>query len=250
MTITLNGKKGVVTGGTTGIGFAAAEAMIANGAQVIVTGRNQGRLDDAVARLGPKATGVIAPAQDPDAPGAIADAVRARFGRIDFAFLNAGVSGPAPLGSIDAAAAAEQLQVNVIAPLMTAQALAALFNEGASVFLTTSNLDRLGMPGMAVYSASKAAVRSITRTLAAELKDQGVRVNSLAPGPVQTPIYGKLGLTEEQLAGMAEGVRAQVPLGRFADPAEIAGAAVFLASDASSFMLGEEITIDGGWSAL
>lgn len=250
MTHSLASKKGVVTGGTTGIGFAAAQMMIAAGAEVIITGQNQERLDDAVAKLGDKASGVLAPAQDPDSARAIADAVAARFGTIDFLFANAGVTWPAPLGQIDAENAAQQLAINVTGPLLTVQALQPYLVKGASVFFTTSDLNRKGVPGMAVYSASKAALRSIARTLAAELKDAGVRVNTIAPGPVETPIYSKLGLSEEQLNGMAEGLKAQIPMGRFGNPVEIAGAAVFLASDASSFMLGEEITIDGGWASL
>lgn len=250
MTYELSNKKGVVTGATSGIGYEAAKAMIDAGAEVIITGQNAERVHDAAQRLGPKAHPVVARSQDPEAAVRLADHVREIFGKIDFVYANAGVAWPAPVGSIEAVQAAEQLAINVTGPLLTVQALKPLLNKGASVFFTTSNLDRKGMPGMTVYSASKAALRSVVRTLAAELKEDGIRVNSIAPGPVQTPIYGKIGMPEDQMNEMATGILSQVPMGRFGAPEEIAGAAVFLASDASSFMLGEEITIDGGWSNL
>ncbi|MDJ0921151.1 MAG: SDR family oxidoreductase [Henriciella sp.] len=250
MTQTLSNKTALITGGTSGIGYAAAEAMLAEGARVIITGQNGDRVREAAARLGANVIGLVAPSQDASALTRLADDVRARFGGLDILFANAGVTWPAPLGQIDADQAAQQLAINVTGPLLTVQALRPVLNTGASVFFTTSNLDRLGMPGMAVYSASKAALRSVARTLAAELKDAGIRVNTIAPGPVETPIYSKLGMSEAELNEMASGVVANVPLGRFGKPEEIAGAAVFLASDASSFMLGEEITIDGGWSTL
>lgn len=250
MTYSLENKKGVVTGATSGIGFAAAKAMVDAGAELIVTGQNAERVHDAATRLGPKAHPVVAPSQDPDAAQRLAEHVKEIFGKVDFVYANAGVARPAPLGHIDPAQAADQLAINVTGPLLTVQAIKPLLNEGASVFFTTSNLDRKGVPGMAIYSASKAALRSIVRTLGAELKDDGIRVNSIAPGPVETPIYGKIGLPEDQLNDMASGILSQVPIGRFGKPEEIAGAAVFLASDASSFMMGEEITIDGGWSNL
>ncbi len=250
MSSQLTYKKGVVTGATSGIGFEAAKAMIDNGAEVIVTGQNPERVHKAANRLGPKAHPVVAASQDPDAAVRLAEHVKEIFGKIDFVYANAGVAWPAPLGAIESAQAAEQLAINVTGPLMTVQALKPLLNDGASVFFTTSNLDQKGMPGMAVYSASKAALRSVVRTLAAELKDNGIRVNSIAPGPIETPIYAKIGMPEDQMNEMASGIVTQVPMGRFGAPKEIAGAAVFLASDASSFMLGEEITIDGGWSNL
>ena len=250
MTETLANKTALITGGTSGIGYAAAEAMLAEGARVIITGQNADRVRHAAERLGPNATGIVAPSQDAEALTRLAGVVRDKFEGLDVLFANAGVTWPAPLGHIDAEHAAQQLAINVTGPLLTVQALQQVLNRGASVFFTTSNLDRLGMPGMAVYSASKAALRSVSRTLAAELKDQGIRVNTIAPGPVETPIYSKLGMSDAELNEMASGVVANVPIGRFGKPEEIAGAAVFLASDASSFMLGEEITIDGGWSNL
>jgi len=246
MTAVLQNKKALITGGTTGIGFATAKAMIEEGADVIITGQNTERVNTAVADLGSKAFGLTAASQDAETPARVVKAVKDRFGSLDILFANAGVSWPAPLGQIDASAVVQQMTINLVGPLMMVQALRPLLSRGASVFFTTSNLDRMGMPGLAVYSASKAALRSLARTLAAELVGQGVRVNTIAPVPIETPILGKLGLSKEDLGGMKEDIRSAVPLGRFGKPEEIAAAAVFLASDASSYMLGEEITIDGG----
>ena len=244
----LKGKRIVVTGGTSGIGYAAAEAMISEGAEVIITGQDAQRVEDASQALGDAATGLVAPSQQPDSADRIAAAAKERFGGVDVVFANAGVTWPGPLGDITAEAVAHQFAVNFTGPLLTIQALAPLMGEGGSIIVTTSSLDRAGMPGMAVYSATKAALRSLVRTCAAELAERGIRINSIAPGPIETPIYAKLGMPEEQLQGMSEFILTKVPQGRFGKPEEIAGAAVFLASDASTYMLGEEITIDGGWT--
>jgi NAD(P)-dependent dehydrogenase (short-subunit alcohol dehydrogenase family) len=149
-----------------------------------------------------------------------------------------------------AADAQRPFMVNATAPLLLVQALVPLMHQGGSIILNTSCLDGLGVPGMAVYSASKAAARSMARTLSAELKGRGIRVNAVAPGPTETPIYGKLGLSEDELSGMAAGIVGQLPIGRFAKPGEIAGAVAFLASDASSYVLGAELVVDSGWSQL
>ena len=246
MTATLQHKKALITGGTTGIGFAAAKAMIDQGAEVIITGQSEERLSHAVAHLGPKASGVAAASQDPETPARIAQAVEDSFGCLDVLFANAGACRLTPLGNIDAEDVAQLIAINVTGPLMLVQSLRPLLNRGASVFFTTSNLDRMGVPGMAAYSATKAALRSLVRTLAAELVEDGVRVNAIAPGPIETTIMAKTGQSESDLLLMKDQIRSSVPLGRFGEPEEIAGAVVFLASDASSFMLGEEVTIDGG----
>lgn len=248
----LEGKLALVTGGTTGIGRATAERFLQDGATVILTGKNPERLEEAqraLSALGPVG-GVDLDAEDADGPARVAAYVRSAHGRLDILFANAGVTWPAPLGQISATDAQRQFMVNVTAPLMLVQALQPLLGEGASVILNTSCLDDLGMPGMAVYSASKAALRSLTRTLAAELKDRGIRVNAVSPGPTETPIYSKLGLPADQLSGLAAGIMSQVPAGRFARAEEIAGAVAFLASDDSRYMLGAELVVDGGWSQL
>ena len=249
----LQGKIALITGATSGIGRATAERFLEEGVEgLVVTGQDEGRLDELHRALADHAhvLAVAWRAEEAADSAALAEAVRERFGRLDVVFANAGVTWPAPLGQIDAAQAQRQMMVNVTAPLILVQSLAPLMGEGGSIVLTTSCLNEVGMPGMAVYSASKAALRSLARTLSAELKDRGIRVNAVSPGPIETPIYGKLGMSEEQLDEMARGILAQVPAGRFGTAGEVAGATLFLASDASRFMLGEEIALDGGWSTL
>ncbi|MEM8800513.1 MAG: SDR family oxidoreductase [Pseudomonadota bacterium] len=246
----LMNKKAVVTGGTTGIGFASAKAMIAEGARVIITGQDAARVKGAANTLGEHAHGFVAPAQDPIAAEKLADEVATKFGKIDILFANAGVSWPGALADVTKENAEAQMAINFIGPLLTLQKMVPHLNNPASVIFTTSCLDQLGSAGMGVYSASKAALRSIARTYSAELKDQGVRINTIAPGPIETPIYGKLGMSEAEIGEMASEILKNVPLGRFGSADEIAEAVVFLASDGSRYMLGEEITLDGGWSNL
>lgn len=246
----LDGIRAVITGGTTGIGYAAAQRLIKEGARVILTGQDQGRVDEAIARLGNRAKGFVARAERPEDAAALADFVKVEFGGLDVLFANAGVTWPAPFEDVDLESLQGQMAINFAGPLFAVQKLAPLMGEGASVIFNTSNLNELGMPGMAVYSASKAALRSLARTLQAELGPKGIRVNTVAPGPVETPIYGKLGMPEEQLNAMAQQIVAKVPAGRFGKPEEIAGAVAFLASPDSSFMRGTEVTVDGGWSSL
>lgn len=247
----LSGKTALVTGGTTGIGRATAEAFIAAGAShVMITGQDMSRLEDAraaLARLGAaEITALRWRAEEAGDHGAVAERVAALPNGIDVIFANAGVTWPAPLGQIDADASQKQFLVNVIGPLMLVQALAPHVNAGGSIIMNTSCLNVLGMPGMAVYAATKAALRSLVRTLPVELGDRDIRVNAVSPGPTETPIYDKLGVSEEDLAATA----GHVPAGRFARPEELAGPALFLASDASSYLRGVEIPVDGGWSTL
>ena len=244
----LRGKTAVITGGTTGIGYAAAEAMSREGAKVVITGQDAKRVAEAARTL--DAVGVVVPSQDFASLDQLVDAVGEVGGRVDILFANAGVTWAAPFEQITPDNLNGQMAINFAGPFFLVQKLAPHLNDGASVVFTTSCLDQLGMPGMSVYSASKAALRSLARSLSAELKDRGIRVNTIAPGPIETPIYSKLGMSEDDLAAMAEGIKAQVPIGRFGTADEIAKVAVFLASDASSFMLGEEVTVDGGWSNL
>lgn len=250
----LNDKIALITGGTTGIGRATAEAFVREGVKaLIITGQDQDRLTaarDALASTGTSVTALQWRADVPDDSEAVAGRIKDEFGRLDVVFANAGVTWPAPLGHIEADAAQSQFMINVTGPLLLVQALSPLLSNGSSVVLNTSCLDVLGMPGMAVYSATKAALRSIARTLSVELGERGIRVNTVAPGPIETPIYGKLGMSDEELTEMSQAVVAKVPAGRFGQPAEIAAAVAFLASDGSSFMRGAEMAVDGGWSNL
>lgn len=249
----LDGKIGLITGGTTGIGFETAKHAFKQGAKAIaVTGQNEDRLasaKEALSSLGNVAA-IRWRADEPEDTEHLAGVLKDKYGSIDFAFANAGVCWPTPLGDISAEAVQSQMMVNLTGPLLLVQALVPIMPNGGAIVLTTSCLHQLGIPGYAVYSASKAALRSLARTLSAELKDRGIRVNTLAPGPFETPIHGKFGMEAAQLQDAKGHVAAMVPLGRFGQTDEIVDAAVFLLSDGSRYMLGEEISVDGGWSNL
>jgi len=240
----------VITGGTSGNGYAAAQAFLEEGAAVVITGQNQDRVDNAAKALGPHAEGVVADHTELAALDRLAREIESHHGRIDALFANAGVTWPATLDGITEEHVRDQFRVNFDGPLFTAQKLVPLMQSGSAIVFTTSCLNQLGLPSMAAYSASKAALRSLTRTLAAELKDQGIRVNAVSPGPIQTPLYSKFGMSDEELDEFAQGVAAQVPMGRFGQAEEIAGAVTFLASGQASYITGEEIAVDGGWSNL
>lgn len=237
-------KLALVTGGTTGIGRAAVERLRAEGARVILTGQDPDRVRTAAVELG--ATGVVADGLDDTAPARLVEAVDAAGGVLDIVFLNAGIVVASPTENDSRDAFRRQFAINLEAPYFLLQALLPRLSQGASVIVNTSCLDEMGMPGMAAYAATKAALRSLVRTWAAEFAARGIRVNAVAPGPVETPIYGKLGLPAEQLQGLAGGIVSKVPLGRFGAPAEIAGAVAFLASQDATFMTGSELTADGG----
>jgi NAD(P)-dependent dehydrogenase (short-subunit alcohol dehydrogenase family) len=242
----LAGKIAVITGGTSGIGRATAEEFVAEGAHVFIMGRRRAELDQAVAALGAGVTPVQGDVAQPDDLDRLYAAVRARRGRLDVLFANAGGGAFAPLGSITAADFDHTFDINVKGTLFTVQKALPLMGAGGSIILTGSTTGSTGTPAFSVYSASKAAVRNFARTWALDLKGTGIRVNVLSPGPTSTP--GLLGLanTPQEEQSLLDSLSAQVPLGRVGSPKEIAAAAVFLASDASSFMTGSELFVDGG----
>jgi NAD(P)-dependent dehydrogenase (short-subunit alcohol dehydrogenase family) len=241
----LDGKNALVTGGTAGIGLASARALAAEGAHVFLTGRNQSTIDAAVASIGSSATGIRSDVSDPTQLDAIVDAVTAHGGGLDAVFTNAGGGEFATLADVTVEHYLDTFNRNVAGTVFTVQKVLPLLNPGASVILSGSTSASKGIPSFGVYAASKAAVRSFGRTWAAELADRGIRVNTLVPGPVETP--GLVGLApaggEKQLL---ESLTADVTLGRIGQPEEIAAAVVFLASPASSFMTGSEMFVDGG----
>ena len=250
----LHGKTALITGATTGIGRAATQQFLDEGAvRLFVTGQDEGRLEalrgDLDAGDG-RVTALRWRAEMAEDAEAVRAAVARSDARLDLVFLNAGITWPAPFGQIDPGEAQRQFMVNVTAPLVLLQTLSPVIADGASVVMTTSCLDVMGKEGMAVYSASKAALRSLARTLSAELRDRRIRVNTVAPGPIETPIYGKLGMPAGDLDAMTAAMIDLVPAKRWGQPQEIAEAATFLASDASRYMLGAEITVDGGWANL
>ena len=241
----LSGKTALVTGGTSGIGLATAQRLAAEGAHVYLTGRTLDRVDAAVATIGDGATGVAADVTDIAALDRLADVVRQRGRGLDVLFANAGGGEFATLEDETPEHLADTFTRNVGGTVFTVQKMLPLFNEGASVVLTGSTSASVGFPAFGAYAASKAAIRSLGRTWAAELADRKIRGNVVVPGPVETP--GLTGLAPsggEQALLDAEA--AKVPMGRVGRPDEIASAVLFLASDQSSFMTGSEMFVDGG----
>jgi NAD(P)-dependent dehydrogenase (short-subunit alcohol dehydrogenase family) len=241
-------KTALVTGATSGIGLAAARRLAADGAHVFLTGRRQDALDEAVASIGLNATGVRADVANLDDLALVADEIRRRGDGLDVLFANAGGGEFAALGDITWEHYADTFNTNVGGTLFTVQTVLPLLNRGASVIVTSSNIDVKGAASFSVYAASKAALRSFTRSWAAELVGREIRVNSIAPGPIETP--GLSGLAPDPAAAeqLLKGLASGVPMNRLGRPSEIADVVAFLASDASSFMTGAEIYVDGGAS--
>jgi NAD(P)-dependent dehydrogenase (short-subunit alcohol dehydrogenase family) len=246
----LKGKIAVITGGNSGIGLATAKEFAAQGAQVVVSGRDQKTLDEAAKALGPDALVVradIARLADIDKLFA---AVKAKFGRIDVLFVNAGIGKFAPFEAVSEEFYDAILDVNLKGSYFTIQKALPLLADGASIVLNTSINANIGMANTSVYAASKAALLSLARTLSAELVGRNIRVNAISPGPVTTPILGRTGMPPEVLEQTLQAIVSQVPMKRFGRPEEIAKTALFLASSDSSFLLGTEIVADGGMSQL
>src|SRR5688572_26302633 len=242
----LDGKIAVITGGNSGIGLATAKRFVDEGAFVFVTGRRQEELDAAVKEIGRNVVGVrgdVANLADLDR---LYTAVKERNGRVDVVFANAGGGEFLPLGQITEAHYDKWFDVNVKGLLFTVQKALPLMSAGGSIVLNASIVSVKGTPAFSVYSATKAAVRSFARTWTMDLKDRRIRVNALSPGPIETPGVDSLAKTDAQRQQLRAELAASVPLGRIGDADEIAKAAVFLASDDSSYVTGIELFVDGG----
>lgn len=246
----LNGKIAVITGGSSGIGLATAQTFIKEGAKVVITGRKQETINEALAILGESATGVrgdVANLADLDALFAT---VKEKFGAIDVLFVNAGVAFFAPLEASSEEFYDQIMNVNVKGAYFTVQKAAPLLKDGASVVLTTSVANQTGMENASVYSATKAALRSLARTLSAELIGRGIRVNAVSPGPIETPIFSKTGMPQEALDEFGSAIIRQIPMKRMGQADEVANAVLFLSSADSSYILGSEIVVGGGLSQI
>jgi NAD(P)-dependent dehydrogenase (short-subunit alcohol dehydrogenase family) len=243
----LEGKIAVITGGSTGIGLAAARQFVAQGAYVFITGRRQSELNAAVAQIGRNITGVQGDVSRLADLDRLYDIVKREKGRIDVLFANAGVATPrAPIGEITEEGFDQLFNINVKALLFTVQKALPLFTNGGSILLNASVVGSKGFPASSVYSATKAAVRSFARTWTMDLKERKIRVNAISPGPIDTPLLSPAGHSEEQIRQRKDNFVASVPLGRLGRADEVAQAAVFLASDDSSFITGAELFVDGG----
>ncbi len=242
----LKGKRALITGATSGIGFETARQFLNEGARVAITGRDADSIAAAAKELGAEVLPILSDASDAGAQRAVAETLRAKFGGLDVLFVNAGIADLRPVDQWDAAGFDRSFAINVKGPFFLVQALLPIFANPASIVLNTSVNAHIGMPNTSVYGATKAALLSLARTLSGELIVRGIRVNAVSPGPITTPLYGKLGLSEADLKTVAASIQKQVPAGRFGTPSEIASAVVFLASDESAFTVGSEILIDGG----
>jgi len=245
-----NSKTILITGGSSGIGLSAAQAFVAEGARVIITGRDAKALEQAKATLGADAVALVNDAGRLADAKALAAALAAADLQLDAVFLNAGTAKFAAFPDVDEALWDQIFDTNIKGPYFQVQALLPRLNPGASIVINGSINARIGMPNSSVYAASKAAVISLAKTLSAELLPRGVRVNVISPGPVATPLYGKLGLDAASLDATAAQIQNQVPLGRFGTPDEIAATVLHLSSPESAFIVGTEIIADGGMSQL
>lgn len=242
----LTGKVAVVTGGNSGIGLATAKRFREEGAQVVISGRDQKTLDEAVENIGDGAVAVRADVSKLGDLDKLYKIVADKFGKIDVLFANAGIAKFAPVADSGEALFDEQFDVNVKGVYFTIQKALPLLNDGASIIINSSVVNETGMANGSVYAATKAAVRSFARTLTAELVGRGIRVNVVSPGPIVTPIFGRTGLSKEQVDEFAKGVVAKVPMKRFGQPEEVASTVLFLATPESSYITGVDINVDGG----
>lgn len=246
----LLGKTALITGGTSGIGLATARRFIQEGARVAVTGRDETRFAYVQEELGEEALVLRADVRSAEAMQAAATQVQSAFGGLDIVFANAGYVIPTPLESIDARQYDDIMDVSVKGAVFTMQAALPILREGASVILTTSFIDQTGKHGLSLVAAAKAAVRSFARSWSYELLARKIRVNAVAPGGIETPLLGKLGLSKAEVEDFKTHFAATVPLGRMGRAEEIAAAVLYLASDEAQYVVGTELVVDGGCSQL
>jgi NAD(P)-dependent dehydrogenase (short-subunit alcohol dehydrogenase family) len=246
----LTNKTALVTGGTSGIGFATAKEFIKQGAKVVITGRDEKALNAALAELGESASGLVADSSRISDIEETMNFIKAKHGQLDVLFYNAGIALFMPMEQFDVESYRKTFEINTFGAFFTVQKAIPLLSNGARIILNGSINAHLGMPNSSVYAASKAALLSFARTMTAELIGRKIRVNVVSPGPVETPLYGKLGLDSASVQKMAEQIQSQIPLGRFGKSEEIAKAVTFLASEDSEYIVGTELVVDGGMSQL
>ena len=242
----LQNKIAVITGGNSGIGLATAHEFKAQGARVIIIGRKPDAVAAAAKEIGGDTLGLVADVSKVAELDAAFAKIREQAGRIDVLFVNAGIARFAPLADVTEAFFLEHVAINVKGAYFTAQKALPLLGEGASVIFTSSTVAHFGMPGSSVYSMTKAALINLAKTLAIELAGKKIRVNVVSPGPIATPIFGKMGLSDDAQKEVGGAILAQVPLARFGEASEIAKAVAYLASSDASYVTGTELLVDGG----
>ncbi len=246
----LTGKVAVITGGNSGIGLATAKLFRTEGATVVITGRRQDAVAAAVKEIGGNTTGLVSDAGKVNEIQTLYQELKQQHDKIDVLFLNAGIATFGPFAEVDETTFDGMVNVNFKGLFFNVQNALPLLTEGSSVIFNTSIADQKGFVATSVYSATKAAVRSLARTLSAELVDRKIRFNAIAPGPIDTPIFDKLGVPPESVPEVKKGFASQIPMNRMGSPDDIANAALFLASDDSSFIMGIDLTVDGGMAHL
>ncbi len=245
----LQGKKALITGGSSGIGLATAKLFQAHGARVAITGTDAAKLERARAEIGGDTLAIRADVASLPDLDRMAEEAKAALGTLDIFFANAGAAAATPIGQTGEAAYTRLMDINVKGVFFSVQAVVPLMGRGGSIILNSSWLDLRGVPGRAILSASKAAVRSFARTFAAELAPKGIRVNAVSPGSIVTPLH-RGGRSDADFDAYAEATAKLIPAGRMGQPEDIANAVLYLASDQSSYVLGAEIIVDGGRAEL
>jgi NAD(P)-dependent dehydrogenase (short-subunit alcohol dehydrogenase family) len=243
---TLEGKIAVVTGGSSGIGLATAKLLRQEGAKVAISGRDQTTLDAAAKEIGEGTLTIRSDISKLEDLDGLFTKVQQVFGKIDILFANAGVAKFASIGETDEKLFDEIVDINVRGAFFTLKKSLTFLNDGAAIVITTTFADRVGLPGSSVYSASKAALRSLVRVAAAELVGRGIRVNAVSPGPIATPIFGKLGMAKEAVDELAGVILGRVPMKRLGEAQDIANAVAFLVSPQAAYITGVELNVDGG----
>ncbi len=244
----LENKVAVITGANSGIGLATAKLYLEQGAKVVLSGRRQEALDEVAKELNGEFITVTADVSKAEDNQRLIDEATKKYGQIDILFLNAGIAPISPTVDVTEEHYDTLFNTNVKGPILATKAALPHINDGGTILFTNSIVHQKGFEGLSVYSATKGALRAYQRVLTSEVKSRGIRVNSIAPGPIATPLYGKMGLPQETVEEMGAGFAQQVPLGRFGTSEEIAKSALFLASEDASYINGVELEIDGGLS--
>lgn len=246
----LENKVVIITGANSGIGLATAKLYLKEGAKVVLSGRRQEALDEATKELQGDFITIKADVSIPEDNKRLIEEATKHYGNIDILFLNAGIAKPIPVTEITVAHFDEIININVKGPILAIKEALPKINNGGTILFTNSVVHQKGFEGLGVYSASKGALRAYARVLTSEVKSRGIRVNSIAPGPIETPLYGKMDLPMDVVQEMGNGFAAQVPLGRFGSSEEVANAALFLVSEEASYINGVELEVDGGLSQI